>query len=216
MNVKKKNQLYKSLTKRQFSNKLIISSPESKEKLDERQIISSSQIQTGTDLKKIVEVLSNNNQTTFSFNKKLLKNIRKKQQSEENKSKLQSKQESKSLIPSLRKTQKISYRNIKLLRSFLTDFKKIKSRRLTKLTLKQQRQLSKSVKRARTLKLFDPRKTLKSNRFLNYEKKSGIIQILLFLQLLKLEKFMEIIRVLKPLKALKIVNYIELSMMSEK
>nr|YP_010444286.1 ribosomal protein S18 [Fibrocapsa japonica]UTE95173.1 ribosomal protein S18 [Fibrocapsa japonica] len=47
----------------------------------------------------------------------------------------------------------IKYKNIELLRSFLNDQGKIMPRRSTRLTLKQQRQLSKAVKRARMLKL---------------------------------------------------------------
>jgi len=49
--------------------------------------------------------------------------------------------------------QIIDYRNIELLTSLITNEGKILPRRLTRLTVKQQRQLSKAVKRARTLKL---------------------------------------------------------------
>nr|YP_011007614.1 30S ribosomal protein S18 [Syringoderma abyssicola]WAM65043.1 30S ribosomal protein S18 [Syringoderma abyssicola] len=47
----------------------------------------------------------------------------------------------------------IDYKQVDILLSFLTEYGKIKSRRSTNLTLKQQRQLSKSVKRARFLRL---------------------------------------------------------------
>nr|YP_010443649.1 ribosomal protein S18 [Merotricha bacillata]UTE94536.1 ribosomal protein S18 [Merotricha bacillata] len=47
----------------------------------------------------------------------------------------------------------IRYRDIELLHSFLTDQGKILPRRSTHLTVKQQNQLSKSIKRARMMKL---------------------------------------------------------------
>nr|YP_010443488.1 ribosomal protein S18 [Gonyostomum semen]UTE94375.1 ribosomal protein S18 [Gonyostomum semen] len=47
----------------------------------------------------------------------------------------------------------IRHRDIELLRSFLRDQGKILPRRSTHLTVKQQKQLSKAVKRARMLKL---------------------------------------------------------------
>ena len=47
----------------------------------------------------------------------------------------------------------IRYRDIELLRSFLRDQGKILPRKSTHLTVKQQKQLSKAVKRARMLKL---------------------------------------------------------------
>jgi small subunit ribosomal protein S18 len=53
----------------------------------------------------------------------------------------------------LKPTEKIDYKNIDLLHSFLSDQGKIMPRRATNLTLKQQRQLAKSVKRARILNL---------------------------------------------------------------
>ena len=53
----------------------------------------------------------------------------------------------------LNPTEKIDYKNIDLLHSFLTDQGKIMPRRSTNLTVKQQRQLAKSVKRARILNL---------------------------------------------------------------
>ncbi len=53
----------------------------------------------------------------------------------------------------LKPTENIDYKNIDLLHSFLSDQGKIMPRRSTNLTLKQQRQLAKSVKRARILNL---------------------------------------------------------------
>lgn len=47
----------------------------------------------------------------------------------------------------------IKYKDIDLIRPFLTDQGKIIPRRSTHLTLKQQKQLSKSIKTARMLKL---------------------------------------------------------------
>jgi len=53
----------------------------------------------------------------------------------------------------LKPNQNIDYKDIDLLRSFLTEQGKIMGRRSTRLTLKQQRQLARSVKRARILNL---------------------------------------------------------------
>ena len=53
----------------------------------------------------------------------------------------------------LKPTETIDYKNIDLLYSFLSNRGKIMPRRSTNLTLKQQRQLAKSVKRARILNL---------------------------------------------------------------
>jgi small subunit ribosomal protein S18 len=53
----------------------------------------------------------------------------------------------------LKPSETIDYKNINLLQSCLTNQGKIMSRRMTNLTLKQQRQLSKAVKRARILNL---------------------------------------------------------------
>jgi len=53
----------------------------------------------------------------------------------------------------LKPTERIDYKNLDLLHSFLSDQGKIMPRRSTNLTLKQQRQLAKSVKRARILNL---------------------------------------------------------------
>ena len=47
----------------------------------------------------------------------------------------------------------IDYHRMDIIPSFLTEQNKIKPRRITHLTLKQQRQLSKAVKRARFLKV---------------------------------------------------------------
>ena len=49
--------------------------------------------------------------------------------------------------------QEISYKDINLLKTFLSDHGKILPRYSTNLTIKQQRQLSKAVKRARILNL---------------------------------------------------------------
>ena len=53
----------------------------------------------------------------------------------------------------LKPNETIDYKQVDILLSFLTEHGKIKSRRSTNLTLKQQRQLSKSIKRARFLNL---------------------------------------------------------------
>jgi small subunit ribosomal protein S18 len=53
----------------------------------------------------------------------------------------------------LKPTESIDYKNIDLLHSFLSRQGKIRARRSTKLTLKQQRQLAKSVKQARLFNL---------------------------------------------------------------
>jgi small subunit ribosomal protein S18 len=53
----------------------------------------------------------------------------------------------------LKPTESIDYKNIDLLHSFLSRQGKIRPRRSTKLTLKQQRQLAKSVKQARIFNL---------------------------------------------------------------
>ena len=50
--------------------------------------------------------------------------------------------------------QKIDYKDIDLLRLFVTDQGKILPRRATGVTVQQQRKLSKAIKRARTLALF--------------------------------------------------------------
>ena len=50
--------------------------------------------------------------------------------------------------------QKIDYKDIDLLRLFITDQGKILPRRATGVTIQQQRKLAKSIKRARILALF--------------------------------------------------------------
>lgn len=59
----------------------------------------------------------------------------------------------KNKLSPLKPTEIIDYNNIDLLQSFLNRQGKIRPRRSTKLTLKQQRQLAKSVKQARFLNL---------------------------------------------------------------
>nr|YP_009511674.1 ribosomal protein S18 [Melanthalia intermedia]AXI97551.1 ribosomal protein S18 [Melanthalia intermedia] len=54
---------------------------------------------------------------------------------------------------SFKEEKMIDYKDIDLLRGFITDQGKIISRRLTGLTTKQQKQLTKYVKRARILAL---------------------------------------------------------------
>ena len=174
---------------------------------------------TKRTLKKSITLISTNNgneqelKKNLLFNKELLKNIRKNpktlnhlviQQSSEEQGKAHL------IMPVVQRTQTIGYRNVKLLRSFLTDYKKIKARRLTKLTLKQQRQLSRSVKRARMLKLFEPRKTLKPKKFLSLERKIETTRILLMLKVLKLNKFLEVINSIKFLKIDKTLKILEL------
>lgn len=53
----------------------------------------------------------------------------------------------------LKLTENIDYQNIDLLQSFLSRQGKIRPRRSTKLTLKQQRQLARAVKQARIFNL---------------------------------------------------------------
>lgn len=50
-------------------------------------------------------------------------------------------------------SQKIEYKNIKLLKAFLTKFGKIKARRKTRIKVKQQRKIAKSIRRARAVGL---------------------------------------------------------------
>jgi small subunit ribosomal protein S18 len=50
--------------------------------------------------------------------------------------------------------QKINYKDIDLLRLFVTEQGKILPRRATGVTIQQQRKLSKAIKRARVLALF--------------------------------------------------------------
>jgi small subunit ribosomal protein S18 len=49
--------------------------------------------------------------------------------------------------------QKIDYKDIDLLKLFITEQGKILPRRATGITVQQQRQIAKSIKRARTLSL---------------------------------------------------------------
>nr|YP_009243737.1 ribsomal protein S18 [Sargassum horneri]AKO62508.1 ribsomal protein S18 [Sargassum horneri]QJC59382.1 ribosomal protein S18 [Sargassum horneri]QNU09355.1 ribosomal protein S18 [Sargassum horneri]QNU09493.1 ribosomal protein S18 [Sargassum horneri]UVW81145.1 30S ribosomal protein S18 [Sargassum horneri] len=53
----------------------------------------------------------------------------------------------------LKPNEKIDYKQVDILVSFLTEHGKIKSRRSTELTLQQQRQLSRAIKTARSLNL---------------------------------------------------------------
>ena len=50
--------------------------------------------------------------------------------------------------------QKIDYKDIDLLQSFVTEQGKILPRRATGVTIQQQRKLAKAIKRARVLSLF--------------------------------------------------------------
>lgn len=49
--------------------------------------------------------------------------------------------------------QNINYKDINILKNFMTDYGKILSRRSTNLTVKQQKELKKAIKRARILNL---------------------------------------------------------------
>jgi small subunit ribosomal protein S18 len=51
-------------------------------------------------------------------------------------------------------SQKIDYKDIDLLKLFITEQGKILPRRVTGVTVQQQRKLSKAIKRARVLSLF--------------------------------------------------------------
>lgn len=62
----------------------------------------------------------------------------------------------------LKPSDVIDYHQVDVLVAFMTEQYKIKPRRLTRLTLKQQRQLSQAVKRARLLKLLPYVKTTES------------------------------------------------------
>nr|YP_063639.1 30S ribosomal protein S18 [Gracilaria tenuistipitata var. liui]Q6B8S1.1 RecName: Full=Small ribosomal subunit protein bS18c; AltName: Full=30S ribosomal protein S18, chloroplastic [Gracilaria tenuistipitata var. liui]AAT79714.1 30S ribosomal protein S18 [Gracilaria tenuistipitata var. liui] len=53
----------------------------------------------------------------------------------------------------LKPNETINYKDIDLLRKFITDQSKIVSRRSNGLTVKQQKQLAKSIKKARILAL---------------------------------------------------------------
>jgi small subunit ribosomal protein S18 len=60
---------------------------------------------------------------------------------------------SKRKLSPLKPSESIDYKSVELLQSYLTNQGKIMPRRSTNLTLKQQRQLAKSVKQARILNL---------------------------------------------------------------
>jgi len=47
----------------------------------------------------------------------------------------------------------IDYKNIKLLRAFLTKYGKIRSRRKTRISVQKQRRISKAIRKARAFKL---------------------------------------------------------------
>jgi len=47
----------------------------------------------------------------------------------------------------------IDYKNVKLLRAFLTKYGKIRSRRKTRINIQKQRQIAKSIRKARAFKL---------------------------------------------------------------
>nr|YP_009424060.1 ribosomal protein S18 [Schizaea elegans]APT66027.1 ribosomal protein S18 [Schizaea elegans] len=55
--------------------------------------------------------------------------------------------------PSIRSNELVSYRNIILLRRFISEHGRIFSRRINRLTSKQQRSVSVAIKRARILAL---------------------------------------------------------------
>jgi len=59
----------------------------------------------------------------------------------------------KSKLSPIRLNQKIDYKDVDLLKSFITEQGKILPRRTTGMTVQQQRQLAKAVKRARILAL---------------------------------------------------------------
>lgn len=51
-------------------------------------------------------------------------------------------------------TQKIDYKDVDLLRSYITDQGKILPRRATGVSVQEQRKLAKAIKRARTVSFF--------------------------------------------------------------
>lgn len=57
-------------------------------------------------------------------------------------------------IPTITSNQKIDYKDIDLLTSFVTEQGKILPRRATGVTVQQQRKIAKAIKRARVLSLF--------------------------------------------------------------
>ena len=206
------------LIKRSLNNKSIIKLD--KIQINEKQNLipeekNKNKVQTSKSVSTLVNLSSKDDQKIF--NKELLKNIRKKNSLVQlnDDAQIKIKQQTTTLLPTVRKTQTINYKNVKLLRSFLTDFKKIKSRRLTKLTLKQQRQLSRAVKRARMLKLFDPRKTLKPKKFLNFERKRETLQILILLQVITRKNFLKTIKFIHVEKIKQVLRLFEFIMLSE-
>jgi small subunit ribosomal protein S18 len=60
---------------------------------------------------------------------------------------------SKRRISPVKLDQNINYKDINLLKRFVTEHGKIVSRRTTNLTVKQQKELKKAIKRARILNL---------------------------------------------------------------
>nr|YP_010892650.1 ribosomal protein S18 [Pleurozia subinflata]YP_010931975.1 ribosomal protein S18 [Pleurozia acinosa]YP_010932061.1 ribosomal protein S18 [Pleurozia gigantea]URH13467.1 ribosomal protein S18 [Pleurozia subinflata]WKR34997.1 ribosomal protein S18 [Pleurozia acinosa]WKR35083.1 ribosomal protein S18 [Pleurozia gigantea] len=64
-----------------------------------------------------------------------------------------SRKSSRKRIPSIRSGEFIDYKNISLLRRFISEQGKILSRRTNRLTSKQQRLLTVAIKRARVLAL---------------------------------------------------------------
>lgn len=64
-----------------------------------------------------------------------------------------SKRSSRRRLPPIKSGDIIDYKNINLLRRFISEQGKILSRRMNKLTSKQQRQMTIAIKRARVLAL---------------------------------------------------------------
>ena len=62
--------------------------------------------------------------------------------------------ESKQNFSNLEINQKINYKDVDLLKLFITEQGKILPRRATGVTVQQQRKLAKAIKRARVLSLF--------------------------------------------------------------
>ena len=79
---------------------------------------------------------------------------------ESNKNSKEKKKKRKKVV--LKPNDVLDYHQVDVLLSFMTEQNKIKPRRLTHLTLKQQRQLSKAVKRARLLTLIPYVKTIEN------------------------------------------------------
>lgn len=66
---------------------------------------------------------------------------------------IKSRKSSRKRLPSIRSGEFIDYKNISLLRRFISEQGKILSRRTNRLTSKQQRLLTLAIKRARVLAL---------------------------------------------------------------